>query len=55
MPHIAFSIEHLRSQSFERLWQGTKWCADYMSSSSVKQKVHVNHGVDFWKVPPQNM
>ena len=26
-----------------------------MSSSGVKQKVHVNHGVDFWKDPPQNI
>jgi hypothetical protein len=26
-----------------------------MSSSGVKQKAPVNHGVDFWKVPPQNM
>ena len=36
-PHITLSIKHLKSQTFGRLWQGTKLCADYMSSSGVKQ------------------
>lgn len=48
-------LEAFGSQTFGRLWQGTKWCVDYMSSSGFEQKVPVDHGVHFWKAPPQNM